>query len=347
MAAPRKKLQVGLICGGRSGEHDVSLVSARAVAQNLDRSKYRVHPILITRQGEWRVAGKPLRSVWMTLDRLDVVLPILHGPYGEDGTIQGLLEMIGVAYAGAGVLGSAVAMDKELTKRVWLQAGLPVAPFLRVDRHEWQAAPRQVAAHIEKMLDYPLFIKPANMGSSVGISKVKRRNQLGAAIALALAYDTKLIIEQGLDARELECSVLGNHHPQASAPGEVLPGREFYDYAAKYADTASHTLIPAPLPARVARRLGELAVAAFAAIECQGLARVDFFLERRTGKLYLNEINTMPGFTSISMYPKLWEAAGMPFPALLDRIIDLARERAAERRTLGHPKNEKRVAISV
>lgn len=347
MPARPRKLRVGLICGGRSGEHDVSLVSARAVAANLDRHKYQVTSLLITRQGEWRMSGKKLRSVWMTLGRFDVVLPILHGPYGEDGTIQGLLEMGGVPYAGAGVLGSAVAMDKELTKRVWLQAGLPVGPYVRVDKQVWQRTPRNITADIEKHLRYPLFVKPANMGSSVGISKVKRRSELSAAIELAAAYDTKLVVEQGLDARELECSVLGNHEPEASAPGEVLPGREFYDYAAKYADAGSRTLIPAPLPARLARRVSELAVAAFRAVECQGLARVDFFLERRTGRIYLNEINTMPGFTSISMYPKLWETAGLPFPKLLDRLIALALERANERRALGHPKGEKRVAISV
>lgn len=347
MPARSRKLHVGLICGGRSGEHDVSLVSARAVAANLDRRRYAVTPILITRQGEWRMNGKKLRSVWMALGRFDVVLPILHGPYGEDGTIQGLLEMAGVAYAGTGVLGSAVAMDKELTKRVWLQAGLPVGPYVRVDKHVWQDTPGNITAVIEKHLRYPLFVKPANMGSSVGISKIKRRSQLRAAIELAAAYDTKLVVEQGLDARELECSVLGNYEPRASAPGEVLPGREFYDYAAKYADAGSRTLIPAPLPAPVARRVSALAVAAFQAVECQGLARVDFFLERRSGRIYLNEINTMPGFTSISMYPKLWEAAGLPFPQLLDRIIMLALERARERRALGHPRRQKRVAINV
>ncbi|MGH9466421.1 MAG: D-alanine--D-alanine ligase family protein [Terriglobales bacterium] len=344
-ASPR--LRVGLLCGGRSGEHEVSLVSARAVAAHLDARKYLVTPILIRRDGEWRLRGRPLRNLWTTLAGLDVVLPILHGPYGEDGTVQGLLEMAGVPYVGAGVLGSAVAMDKEVSKRLFRQAGLPVGPYLRVDRDGWLAQPAVTVAAIERQLRYPLFVKPANLGSSVGISKVKRRQQLGPALELAAAYDTKLVVEQGLEARELECSVLGNADPQASAPGEIVSGREFYDYAAKYAGTGSCTLIPARLPARLATRVRQLAVAAFRVCECQGLARVDFFLDKRAGKLFLNEINTMPGFTSISMYPKLWEASGLPFPALLDRMIELALERAATRRALGHPAAVKRVAIKV
>ncbi|MGH9486449.1 MAG: D-alanine--D-alanine ligase family protein [Terriglobales bacterium] len=347
MPTAGKKLRVGLIAGGRSGEHEVSLVSARAVAAHLDRSIYKLFPILITRQGEWRMGGKKLRSVWMTLDRLDVVLPILHGPYGEDGTVQGLLEMVGVPYVGAGVLGSAVAMDKEVTKRLWLQAGLPVGPYLRVESEAWRRSPGATIIAIERQLRYPLFVKPANLGSSVGISKVKQHRELRPALSLAASYDTKLVVEQGLDARELECAVLGNREPQASVPGEVLPGREFYDYTAKYADAGSRTLVPAPVPARVAARVRALALRAFAACECQGLARVDFFLERRTGKLYLNELNTMPGLTSISLYPKLWEAAGLTFPGLLDRLIALARERAAERRALDHPAAEKHVAIGL
>ncbi|MGH9474730.1 MAG: D-alanine--D-alanine ligase family protein [Terriglobales bacterium] len=343
----RKRLRVGLICGGRSSEHDISLLSARAVAGHLDPHKYAVTPIFITREGAWRMNHKLLRSVWMTLDRLDVVLPILHGPYGEDGTIQGLLEMVGVPYVGAGVLGSAVAMDKEVTKRLWRQAGLPVGPYVPATRESWTAAGPSLAAEIEHRLRYPLFVKPANLGSSVGISKVKRRSQLGAALELALAYDPKVLVEQGLDARELECSVLGNRHPHASAPGEILSGREFYDYAAKYASTGSRTLVPAPVSERVAARVQDLAVAAFQACECQGLARVDFFLEKRTGKLYLNEMNTMPGFTAISMYPKLWEAEGLPLSALLDLMIALALERAGERKGLGQPKGQKRAAIKL
>lgn len=343
----KAKINLGLICGGRSGEHDVSLISARAVAAHLDRRKYRIVPITITRKGEWRMQQKRLRSVWMTLDRLDVVLPILHGPYGEDGTIQGLLDMVGVPYVGSGVLGSAVAMDKEVTKRLWRQAGLPVGPYVRVTRNGWTAAPGDVSAAIERQLRYPLFVKPANMGSSVGISKVTDRAGLAPALELAGAYDAKILVEQGLDARELECSVLGNASPVATAPGEVVPGREFYDYAAKYADSGSRTLIPAPLPAEVAAQARELAIAAFQACECQGLARVDFFLEKSTTKLYLNEINTMPGFTAISMFPKLWEAEGLSFTALLDRLIALALERAAERRSLGNPKGQKRVAIKI
>lgn len=236
-------MRVGVLLGGRSGEHEVSLVSAKAVIAALDRKKYQVTPILITKSGGWRTGGKPLRSVWMTLDRLDVVLPILHGPYGEDGTVQGLLEMVGVPYAGAGVLGSAVAMDKEVAKRLFLQAGLPIVAYRSLERRRIETSPVVVVAEVEQHLRYPVFVKPANLGSSVGISKVHARGELAPALALAAGYDTKVLVEQGVDARELECGVLGDSAagatPEASVVGEVVSGREFYDYAAKYKDTGS------------------------------------------------------------------------------------------------------------
>jgi len=318
-----KKLRVGVVCGGRSGEHEVSLISGQAVMASLDRGKYQVTPIFISREGAWT-------PDWTTLRRLDVVFPVLHGPYGEDGTIQGMLEMLGLPYVGSGVLGSAAAMDKDVAKRLFLASGLPVGPYVTLDAVEWRA-PRKATARLEKALRYPVFVKPANMGSSVGISKVGGRRELAAAVREAFRFDDKLVIEQGLDAREIECAVLGNRDPRAATPGEVIPGREFYDYAAKYADAGSRTLVPAPIPARTARAVRDLAVRAYQACGCEGLARVDFFLERASGRLYLNEINTMPGFTSISMYPMMWAAAGVPFPALLDRLIGLALERARRR----------------
>lgn len=328
------KLRVGVIYGGKSGEHEVSLVSARAVLANLDTRRYSVTPILIPRRGMWRVKGKPLRSVWMTLDRLDVVFPVLHGPYGEDGTIQGMLEMIGVPYVGAGVLGSAVAMDKDVMKRLFAQAGLPQVDYLCVRSSAWKGDAQAARAQIEARLRYPIFVKPANLGSSVGISKVHGRPELAAAMDLAAGYDEKIVVEQGVEARELECSVLGNEKPEASILGEVIPGREFYDYAAKYEDAGSRTLAPAPIPAAAAAEARQLAVRAFQAAECRGMARVDFFLEKSSGKLLLNEINTIPGFTPISMYPKLWEASGLPFSKLLDKLIALAREHGAAQKRL-------------
>lgn len=326
------KLKVAVLEGGQSGEHEVSRVSARAVMAALDRRKYQVTPILISKRGEWRVGGKPTRSVWTTLERFDVVLPILHGPYGEDGTVQGLLELVGVPYAGSGVLGSAAAMDKDVMKRLFLQAGLPVVKHVRVDRTGWRQAPQRVVAELERELRYPMFVKPANLGSSVGISKVHGRGELAPAMELAARHDAKLMVEQGVDARELECAVLGNGAPEASVMGEVVAGREFYDYEAKYADTGSRTLVPAPIPEAVSERARAMALEAFAATDCAGLARVDFFLERGSGQLLVNEVNTMPGFTPISMFPMLWAASGLPFPQLMDRIIELALERRQERR---------------
>ncbi|MGH9417044.1 MAG: D-alanine--D-alanine ligase family protein [Terriglobales bacterium] len=328
------KLRVVVLMGGRSGEHEVSLVSARAVMAALDQRKYQVSPILITREGRWMERGRLLRSLWMRLTRCEVVLPILHGPYGEDGTVQGLLEMVGVAYAGAGVLGSAVGMDKDVMKRLFREARLPVGPYVALRPGEWERDRSGVEQRLERALGYPMFVKPANLGSSVGISKVHNQGELPRALRLAARYDAKLVVERGLEARELECAVLGNDAPQASAVGEVIPGREFYDYRAKYSQAGSRTLAPAPIPARTAARVRALAVRAFAACEGSGLARVDFFLENATGRVFVNEVNTMPGFTPISMYPMLWAASGLPFPALLDRIIALALERNRARRGL-------------
>ncbi len=349
------KLRVAVLFGGRSGEHEVSLVSAASVLQSLDRRKYEIVPVGITLEGRWLSAGgaaarspervlREGRPVLLPPEpapagaarraeilRADVALPILHGTFGEDGTIQGLLELCGIPYVGAGVLASAVGMDKEIMKRLFVQAGLPIVPWLSFRRRQWRRAPESVLAAVVRRLDYPVFVKPANLGSSVGISKARDREQLRRALQLAARYDTKLIVEQGVDAREIECSVLGNDDPRASLPGEILPGREFYDYEAKYLETGTQYRIPAPLAPGLRRRVQQLAIGAFRAVDCSGLARVDFLLARRGAQLWVNEINTMPGFTPISMFPKLWAVSGLPYPRLLDRMIALALERARER----------------
>jgi len=263
--------------------------------------------------------------------QLDVVFPVLHGTFGEDGTIQGLLELVGIPYVGAGVLGSAAAMDKDVMKRLFRDAGLPVVEWLMVLRSEWKQDAARLRKQIEAKLGYPLFVKPANLGSSVGISKVHERAELTAALDLAAAYDRKLIVEKGLDAREIECSVLGNDKPEASVPGEIIPVNEFYDYEAKYVKEGSEIVIPAKLSRAQARRVKDLALRAFRAVDCAGMARVDFLLDRPSGKLFVNEVNTIPGFTPISMYPKMWEASGLPYPELLDRLIQLAFERQQEK----------------
>jgi len=260
-----------------------------------------------------------------------VVFPVLHGTFGEDGTVQGLLELANLPYVGAGVLASAAGMDKDVMKRLFRDAGLPVIPWQLVLRSDWESHPIVVRKRIEKELRYPLFVKPVNMGSSVGISKVHNRRELAAALDLAAQYDRKLLVENGIDAREIECSVLGNDHPQASVAGEVVPVNEFYDYEAKYLKEGSELVIPARLTARQAKQVREVAIRAFQAVDGAGMGRVDFLLDRKTGKVYLNEINTIPGFTSISMYPKLWEATGLPYPLLLDRLIELALERHREK----------------
>jgi len=354
-----RRMRVGVVYGGRSGEHEISLRSAASIIAALDPARYEVVPVGITKDGRWltgrdsldvlRVAQRdlaplpdhgsevtlpadPTRSGLIPLGRgravgLDVVFPVLHGTYGEDGTIQGLLELADVPYVGAGVLASAVGMDKAVMKSVFRDAGLPVCRWLVARAGERADA---VVARVREEFGFPCFVKPANLGSSVGITKVKEAGALAAALAEAAAYDPKVVVEEAVDAREFEIAVLGNDAPEASVVGELVPSHEFYDYTDKYVDQGARIVIPAPLATETADEMRALALRAFQAVDCSGLARVDFFLER-TGRILVNEINTMPGFTAISMYPKLWEASGLPFAALVDRLIALARERHAVR----------------
>ena len=357
------KIRIGIIFGGRSGEHEVSLVSARSIMAAIDKVKYEVVPIGITKQGAWITAGDPMKQLTESagavppqlsqaltvsntrelipgtgqggIPQLDVIFPVLHGPFGEDGTIQGLLELADLPYVGCGVLGSAVGMDKAIAKALFRDAGLPTAPDIVVLRKTWEEQPRQVAERVAQEIGYPCFVKPANLGSSVGISKAHGPDELEAAMNLATAHDRKVLIEEALVAREIECSVLGNDEPVASVLGEIVPKREFYDYQAKYGDEGTDLIIPADLPPALAQRIREMAVTAFRTLELSGLARVDFFVLRDSGQVYINEVNTLPGFTSISMYPKLWEASGLPYSELIDRLVDLAFERYADKqRTL-------------
>ncbi len=335
-------MTVALIFGGRSAEHEISIISARAIHKNLDRKKYRVISIYVTKQGNWKLVSSPqIPTVGSGAGRgfsflpwdgrrvkppikADVYFPVLHGPYGEDGTIQGLLEMADVPYVGAPVLASAIGMDKAIFKHLLSRLGLPVVPYLVLYEEDWRANRKQIEKKIFRELGLPLFVKPANLGSSVGISKVKTRKDLAPAVRLAFRYDHKILVEKAIKGREIECSVLGNERPRASLPGEVIPHREFYDYADKYLEGKTEFRVPAELPADLVERFRELAVASFRAIDGCGMARVDFFLEQKTNKIYINEINTIPGFTEISMYPRLWEASGLSFSRLLDRLIQLA-----------------------
>jgi D-alanine-D-alanine ligase len=354
------RIRVGLIFGGRSSEHSVSLMSAEGVMAAINRDKYEVVPIGITQEGRWIVTNDPMRLLAsgstqdippsgllaeaashelvvleerdkamtaVPIGQVDVIFPILHGPYGEDGTLQGLLEIAGIAYVGAGVTASAVGMDKVLFKDIARSHGLPVAPYLPITRKAWEQQPEQVLAAVEAEIGYPCFVKPANLGSSVGISKAHDRPELRAALKEAARYDRKVLVEVAIDAREIEVSVLGNDEPIASVPGEIVPGNEFYDYAAKYLDGTSALLIPAPIPDETALEIRRMAVRAFLVVDCAGMARADFLLDRQTGAVYINEINTIPGFTPISMYPKLWEATGISYSELIDRLIELALER--------------------
>ncbi|MGB9892926.1 MAG: D-alanine--D-alanine ligase family protein [Candidatus Saccharicenans sp.] len=341
----KKLLPLALLFGGRSAEHEISIISARAIYRNLDRKKYRVISIYITRKGEWKLVTSPeipekelkagrsfsflpwaVRSLHDSVEA-KVYFPVLHGPFGEDGTIQGLLEMADVPYVGAPVLASAVGMDKAIFKNLLSQMGLPVVPYAVVYEEDWKDQPLKIEKEIFNKFNFPLFVKPSSLGSSVGISKVKRKSQLAPAVDLAFRYDRKILVEKAILGREIECSVLGNENPQASLPGEVIPHREFYDYADKYLEGKTQFRIPAELPADLVARFQELAVASFRAIEACGMARVDFFLEKGTDQIYINEINTIPGFTEISMYPKLWQVSGLSFSELLDRLIELAVER--------------------
>jgi len=353
-----KKLKVGVLFGGRSGEHEVSLLSAASILKAIDRKKYNVVPIGITKQGRWLgeddaqrlLVGETLSAdtAWMDkatslLSAVDVIFPVLHGTFGEDGTMQGLLELMNLPYVGSGVLGSSAGMDKDAMKKMFAAAGLPQTPHVTLLRSAWRQNPKRCRASIEKLLRYPLFVKPANLGSSVGISKVHNRSELDAAMDLAASFDRKLVIEQGVGgpgakSRELEVAVLGNDAAQASVVGEIVPAKEFYDYEAKYqlsGPDESVSIIPAKLTAGQIKQVQQMAIQAFQACDCAGLARVDFLMEpavrgQKPG-IFLNEINTMPGFTSISMYPKLWQASGLGYSELIDRLIELAQERHAEK----------------
>jgi D-alanine-D-alanine ligase len=389
-----KKIRVGILFGGRSGEHEVSLLSAASVLNAIDKDKYEVVPIGITKDGRWLTAeraenllrGKPVHETRhlragdpettpgaavlaqgesvvvppepvhrqsglvpfqseaaltrRASDRainVDVIFPVLHGTFGEDGTIQGLLELADIAYVGAGVLGSAAGMDKDIMKSLFIAAGIPIVKHVTILRGAWEKEPKRVQKAVEGKLKYPVFVKPANLGSSVGISKAHDRKELGPAIEEAAKFDRKIVIEEGVGgkkdkAREIECSVLGNDEPAASVPGEIVPGKEFYDYAAKYLDEGSQLIIPAKLTKSETKTVQKLAVQAFQAVDCSGLARVDFLMDPKTRKIYLNEINTMPGFTAISMYPKLWAASGLAYADLIDRLIRLGIERHEDKK---------------
>ncbi len=370
-----KKIRVGLVFGGRSGEHEVSLASAKSVMENLDPEKYEVVPIGITKAGTWLLGTSPdkliaagqevadeqrrmpgdastqeLTSVTFTGDptvghliplqgneqlgdraAIDVIFPVLHGTYGEDGTLQGLLEMANVPYVGCGVLGAALGMDKEKMKMIFATAGLPNVNYLVFRRNRWERDPLAILDAIEQQIGYPNFVKPVNLGSSVGVNKAHNREELSSALRVAAEYDHKIIVEQGINCRECECAVLGNDEPIASVVGEVVASNEFYDYSAKYINNKSQVIIPADISQSTAQEIRRHAVEAFLALDLSGLARVDFFIERETGKVYINEVNTLPGFTQISMYPKLWKASGLPYAELLDRLIALALERHADR----------------
>lgn len=377
-----RRLRVGVIYGGRSGEHEVSLASAAAVFANLDRERYEPIAIRIEKDGRWTLADRPptalsaadvieharlegARAVrpsrevhllprpstetMLAIDRkdddsskamltglgLDLVFPVLHGPYGEDGTIQGLLELASVPYVGCGVLASAVGMDKAVMKVLFAASGLRVTPGFTVTGAEWAAGRAAIEARVAETLGFPVFVKPANLGSSVGISKAHDASELGPAVDLAAGFDRKIVIEQAVpDAREIEVAVLGNDAPEASVPGEIIPSREFYDYEAKYLDAASRTVIPAELDADLAAEVRRQAIDAFRAIDGAGMARVDFLIPRGTREIFVNEVNTIPGFTTISMFAKMWDASGVSYAALLDRLIALARERHAEKQQL-------------
>ncbi len=317
------RLRVAVIYGGRSGEHEVSLNSAESIIAAMDAERYEVERILITKDGFWlprAISPEPGAN-----KGIDVVFPALHGTFGEDGTVQGLLELAGLPYVGAGVLASSVSMDKDVMKRLCRERGLPIVDFLVLTRGQFK--PDDVC----KRLRYPMFIKPANLGSSVGVSKAHNCEQLKAALDLAAQYDRKIIVERGVEGREFECSVMGNDQPVAAIPCEVLPSREFYDYEDKYILNQARTVLPAELEPEQTAEVQRLAVECYKAVGCEGMARVDFLMETKTGQFYVNEINTVPGFTSISMFPKMWEAAGIPYPKLIDRLIELALERHRNR----------------
>jgi D-alanine-D-alanine ligase len=354
-----RKIRLALLYGGRSAEHAVSVVSARSVIEALDPERFEVVPIGITRDGSWVLPDTPpgelaapagglpevdaagtalalrpeQRSAALSgTGPIDVVFPILHGPYGEDGTVQGLFELADLPYVGAGVLASALAMDKAMAKVVFAAAGLPQVPYLVVHERDWRADPARVAAEVAERFSFPVFVKPSRLGSSIGITKVKIPDDLGAALGEAFAHDAKALVEQGVEARELECGVLGNERPETSLVGEVVPGNEFYDFEAKYLDESLQLLVPAPVPDQVAARVRELAARAFEALGCEGFARVDFFYLQASGEVLLNEVNTIPGFTPKSMFPLLWSASGLAYPELVARLVELALQRHAKQK---------------
>lgn len=328
------KLRVGIIFGGRSGEHEVSIMSAESIIKALNKDKYQITPIKITKAGDWILGSEstePFKLQSIFKEHFDLIFPVLHGPYGEDGTVQGLLELANVAYVGAGVLSSAVAMDKGIMRNVLAQVGLPLLEWETINRYQWENDSRSIIKLVEHKLGYPCFVKPANLGSSVGISKAKDRSSLIKAIDTACKFDRRIVIETALESpREIECSVLGNDQPEASTLGEIIPGSDFYDYDDKYFDGKSQLVIPADLSHQQVKIIQAYAIKTFKAVDCAGMARVDFFITDN-GKVFVNEINTIPGFTKISMYPKLWEASGLPYEELLDRLIILALERHTER----------------
>ena len=370
MSIMKKKLRVAVLFGGRSGEHEVSLMSARSVIAALDPSKYEIFPVGITHAGNWVIGENVLDALEQNkieeltpaallpnpseqglyairntqhgemlelLSSIDVLFPVLHGTFGEDGTMQGLFELADVAYVGAGVVGSAVGMDKGIFKDVMRANNIPIVDWVILRRSEIEQDLEAAIRKAESLGAYPLFAKPANLGSSVGITKCNSRADLGEGLMEAAAFDRRILVECGVvNGREIEVSVLGNNQPIASVPGEVLPSREFYSYESKYVDGTSGLVIPAQIPAEAAEQIRNLAVRAYKAIDCAGMARADFFLERETGRVLLNELNTLPGFTSISMYPKLWNATGISYPQLVDRLIELALERKAERDATTH-----------
>ncbi|MCD6109715.1 D-alanine--D-alanine ligase [bacterium] len=361
------KIRVAIVFGGRSGEHEVSIVSAKNIIESIDKKKYDIIPIGITKDGRW-FSGDNIIKLFQAGDysglsavslnsksgsnellhlsenesykklHIDIFFPALHGPYGEDGTIQGLFEMANVPYTGCGVLTSSVGMDKLMTKAVWDQAGLPIIPYIGINKQAWDMDRDEIIQKIENELEYPIFVKPANMGSSVGITKAKTQDDLKKAIDLACQFDHRILIEKGLEVRELECAVLGNENPRIAHVGEVLVGGEFYDYNDKYIDGKSSTQVPADIPQSLEKEVQEMALKAYKVLDASGLARVDIFYDKNTKQLLLNEINTMPGFTAISMYPKMWQKSGISYPKLIDEIIKLGFEKHNQ-------KNEKKISF--
>ncbi len=364
-----KKLNVMVVFGGKSGEHEVSLMSAASILRAINKEKYNVIPVGITKDGVWKICnctideiesgswedeqnqldehinqtvkkitlapmdknGEVLRVENNKIEKVDVVFPVLHGPFGEDGTIQGLIEMMGIPYVGAGVLASAVAMDKGMAKKLFDADGIPQAKYIIINRNKYIQHMQKMIEEIEGQFNYPVFVKPANLGSSVGISKAKNTEQLVKAINEAAKYDRRVVIEEFINAREIECSVLGNDEPIVSLPAEIIPSHEFYDYHDKYFDGTSQYVIPADLSQEMIEEIRALSIKVYSLLDCSGLARVDFFVEKETNRILVNEINTMPGFTKISMYPKMWEVTGIPYEKLIDRLIELALHRHKDR----------------